>query len=148
VIKQKKAKQHEKQVLELFSQNPVMPYSEIGIQVGITKERVRQILKANNKLKPRVGMIITKHCIVCNKVMTGTKTELSRKTCSDKCANIARIKSKKSAELVTLTCFRCGTIFTRKESEAKRSKKHYCSTACYSGKWKQNGKIEVKVLTE
>ena len=118
--------------LNLLSANPAMPYSEIGKQLGITKEGVRQILKREGRFVKRHGFIVTKACPVCGKTITGFKSQV-RKTCSKECSRFRPETGKR----VTLVCCICGKAFTRKLCEA-RAVKHYCSWACYRGR-KQKG---------
>lgn len=110
--------------LNLIHSNPVMPYTDIAKAVGITRERVRQILKDNGLFTVRNGIIIEKKCPVCGKVMSGTKSQLYV-NCSVECAR-ASINKK-----VLLICDNCGKYFFRKLSEAIRSYTHYCGPKCY-----------------
>ena len=119
----KKAEQRRQEVLDLIVSNPKIPYSDIGMRVGITRERVRQILKQNNLHESRSGLIVTKTCPVCNKVKTELKSKIFGKTCSVECAR------KNLSKRTTLTC-ECGTVFTRRPSEI-RSKICYCSRECF-----------------
>lgn len=118
-----KAKQRREAVLFRILANPYMRYSDIAKDVGITKERVRQILKERNLFTPRNGAIITRTCPVCSKVMTGMKSQLY-KHCSRECAWESRTTR------VTLVCDGCGKSFTRKPSMI-RSEKHYHSRRCH-----------------
>lgn len=118
------AKYHRQEVLRLILINPFMPYTAIARSVGITRERVRQILKENGLFTVRNGIVIEKKCPVCGKVMSGTKSQLY-KNCSTECARASQGKK------VPLVCDNCGKHFIRKSSEVIRSNTHYCSPECY-----------------
>lgn len=115
-------------VVEMRKSNPCASLGQIGRKLGITRERVRQIL-TSEKLPTRH---ITLHyvCNQCGKVMTkGQKI-----FCSIECF--------RAFHHITLICDECGKPFSRLMSDAvnqfkqgnKENKKLFCSKKC-QGLW-------------
>ena len=71
----------ELRVLEILGINPNLPYSVIASEVGVTRERVRQIARSNG-YPPRSRILKQKICPVCG------ETFYTRNIyCSPMCAN-------------------------------------------------------------
>ena len=89
--------------------------AELGRMLGVSRERAREIVKRLD-----LGDLVrAKHwsfyCLDCGKPIYHGAI---------RCRQCSRAKR------VTLTCDFCGKQFERKESEARRHKKHFCSTNC------------------
>ncbi len=109
--------------------DPYATLEEIGLVFGVTKERVRQILK-------RAGLP-TKHlydypqheCLNCHRLF-GSYALRNRTFCSDSC------RWQYCYPLVK--CDFCHIFFRRRRSYVERTKKRagriYCSQRCF-GKW-------------
>lgn len=89
--------------------------AELGRMLGVSRERAREIVKRLD-----LGDLVrAKHwsfyCLDCGKPIYHGAI---------RCRQCSRAKR------VTLTCDFCGKQFERKESEARRYKKHFCSRSC------------------
>ena len=111
-------------VLEIRSENPTASNSEIGRRLGLTRERVRQILgKEGIKTarKPRAGIF----CKSCGKSLHDARAK------GPLCLScIVR------SSIVTLTCAYCSKAFPRTRRSIKPGKKRgqinfYCSRRCW-----------------
>ena len=114
-------------IIALRWTNPCLTLQAIGDQVGVSRERVRQILK-------RTGLP-TKHykqtytCIVCRNIITHCGNKYF---CSQKC----RMKYHR----IPVECNYCGKIIKRRISEIlhysdKIQRNYsYCNRTCF-GKW-------------
>lgn len=113
-----------KQVKDLRSSSLCMTMSEIAKRVGISRQRVYQILRKDGfPTKHRVHKN-QYECLVC-----GTPSEY--KLCSKKC--------KKKWQQIPVTCTRCGKLFFRNKHEFLHNYKNhgfalFCSRHCV-GKW-------------
>lgn len=113
-------------VLEVLSGNPALSYSIIARNVGVTRERVRQIARQNG-YPPRTGILKLKRCPVCGKV-----SNIRNLYCSTACSYKAIRKR------VVVDCYQCGKSIERTPSNMRtKSGKNFCSRACY-------GKSKVK----
>ena len=116
-------------VLEILGRNPTLPYSVIAIEVGVTRERVRQIAQRNG-YPSRKGMLEPKICPLCGETFNGKKNRLF---CSPACAYKSRYKRK------VINCYRCGKTIERRSSTMRnKTGRYYCSRACYERKVKEN----------
>lgn len=98
--------------------------SELSRQLGVSRETVRRLI---NKLGLRD--LVKQHqwaafCVDCGKRISKVGS-----LCRD-----CWLK-KYGAKKVTLLCDNCGRAFERRESEAKRSKHHFCNRACFARYW-------------
>ena len=132
-------------IKHIVDRNPYATLQEIGTAIGLTRERVRQIIiESNNnpdmepiERKPRRGGGFQAYCIECGKKLaTGKKAfKTSTKTCRE-CLK---------AKPIVFFCTGCGkeTVKSTPEEIArwKQNKKHvknpslnFCSLKC-SGHW-------------
>lgn len=108
-----------KEVLVLKDDNPQLSLAEIGREVGLSRERVRQIIKASGKVYKKVDKEI---CPLCQ----GQKKPRTKycKTCYHKLRTIV------------LKCPQCGKEIERRKSSYtyRKEKQHqldfYCSREC------------------
>ena len=113
-------------IAEFKKKNPCVTLAEIGKHYGISAERVRQIIK---KATGKGCGQMTKPRPLCLNCGLPCK-QLAHIYCSRKCYNEAR--------LVTMECYTCGKLFTRRQSQVIRAatnpryttKRYYCSTHC------------------
>ena len=88
-----------KQVIELRSANLSMTGSEIAMKVGISRQRVFQILQREGLPTGHPIKKLQYQCPVCGNISP-------RKFCCNKC--------KKKWQQVPIVCTRCGKLFLRK----------------------------------
>jgi len=110
-------------VAELRWQNPRMRASAIARQVGVSRERVRQIL---------VQLRLPTRFPIQSKLCRNCSVKIPRKNVSDLCRKCRQ-------EEVTLICDECGQQYSvlrsREKAKQKRGHKHrFCSRECV-GKW-------------
>lgn len=127
---------HVTTILALRQANPKMLLREIGEQVGLSRERVRQILK-------RVGLptstLGTRTCVCGAPSRHRRKDGIESRYCSTACKAAASTK-RKAAYLVTLLCETCHKTFWRNRRQVawhavhSRFDARFCSKACH-GVW-------------
>ncbi|MFC2018185.1 hypothetical protein ACFLTQ_02660 [Chloroflexota bacterium] len=109
----------EPKVLEILSGNPALPYSRIAGEVGVTRERVRQIARRNG-YPPRHGILKAKVCPVC-----GDTFHTRNLYCSRNCVYKARQKR------IIINCHRCGkTIEKTPGNMRSKSGRYFCDRLC------------------
>jgi hypothetical protein len=107
-------------VFTLREEHPDWTLDAIGKEVGVTRERVRQILK--KKGMPTKSTRIPKVCSVC-----GIRVETSRKFCSSEC--------RKKNSSITFKCSFCNVDVTWAKSVFNAQKRRgykniHCSREC------------------
>lgn len=130
----------------------------VGKVYGITRERVRQILKRNFKIPYRATKALLMNagkrkglrCLICGKVMPILRIKKGSRYCSNKCRRVFE-KYDFSEKLI---CQNCGGKFYSFRSyhliKRKGVKRKYCSFQCYIKKmslsriWTQKLKNELK----
>lgn len=114
------------EVIRLRISYPCMSGAEIARRVGLSRERVRQLLSKSNLINSSVLYHTqTKHCLVCNK-------KLSFKNKSGYCL-LHRVESNS----VPVVCSYCGKLTHRKKCEILREANHpldksFCNAHCRS----------------
>jgi len=93
------------QIAQLRQDNPCLTLEQIGYKVGVSRERVRQLL--NKEGLPTKHHIRQRYCVVCGETIPHYNTKGN--TCSMKCF--------KKLHSVTLICTACGKEFARKVSD-------------------------------
>lgn len=119
-------------VIELKNDNRFITQVEIGNEVGVSRERVRQILNKvglNNASEIREKKKRERTCAYCG----NPRSRNNHKYCSRACAC--------KAHRVDVTCEECGSTVNRTLSETKvyenyrnRHKHFFCDRVCF-GKW-------------
>jgi|TARA_Y100000310_G_scaffold162986_1_gene162918 hypothetical protein len=109
-------------VLRLRTINPEMKASHIAKEIGVTRERVRQILNMLG-LPTRVGLLPVEYCLQC-----GKPRNRNRLFCSRACAW--------ESKYIYLKCMGCGNDFKRREklhahNLRKGSSYVFCSKSCF-----------------
>ena len=117
-----------KWVVNIRRGNPCAKLYQIAQRVGVTKERVRQILYDEGL--PTSAVILRIACMVC-----GKRTR-NKKFCSHEC--------QLEYHLIPLTCEVCGRVFKRKKAWIMASYRYtpnadgsphiFCDKHCH-GKW-------------
>ena len=104
----------------------------IGRQVGLSRERVRQIARKEGFAARSRGEQRELVCHECGKIFTvrSSRIEQGRRFCSRECAYKVQ---RPRVERVTFRCEVCGQTYTRKASEVKRGTR-FCSRRC-QGRW-------------
>jgi len=112
-------------VLEILRESPTLSYSSIANDVGVTRERVRQIAYKNG-YPPRQGKLTPKICPVCAEIHYRKSVH-----CSSICAYKARLKR------VIVHCYHCGEPIERVPGALRRNGngKYFCSRLCFYAKW-------------
>ena len=111
-------------VLEILGENPSLPYSIIAEELGVTRERVRQIARRNG-YPSRKGVLRLKICPVCGDIY-----HTRRVYCSRTCAYKAKRRR------VIVSCHHCGKLVERIPGAVRnKSGKYYCSRACFYARW-------------
>jgi len=111
-------------VLKILEGNPTLHYSSIANEVGVTRERVRQIAQRNG-YAPRKGILKLEMCPLCGK----TFKKRNRIYCSSTCAYKARHRR------TVVNCFRCGKPIERRSGTMRnKTGRYYCSRSCYERK--------------
>lgn len=107
-------------VLELLGANPALPYSIIAEEVGVSRERVRQIAR-HSGYPPRYGIPRPQICPVCR------ETFYSRRLyCSSGC------KHQVSRKAIILSCHICGKPVVRTPGNLRsKSGKYFCNRECF-----------------
>ena len=114
----------EPKVLEILGENPTLPYSIIADEVGVTRERVRQIAQRNG-YPPRKGISKPKTCPICGREFYTT----SNIYCSRGCYG------KGGQKRILLNCHQCGKPMERTPGSMRnKSGKYFCNRACF-GRW-------------
>ena len=138
---------NKERIIELRHQHPEMTLEEIGNEVSLTKERVRQVLTKENlstkssKLSPNFSTVAKpiQPCINCGSL---EKNFISKHTayCGNDCVAEARDRQWKQFHQdhpdrrTTYQCEYCGTDKTIRtgiyERQIRTFNKLYCSHAC------------------
>ncbi|MCD6421954.1 DUF2116 family Zn-ribbon domain-containing protein [bacterium] len=134
-MKRSLARKRLEEVVLLRVTHPELSCAEIGRRVGLTRERVRQIL-SKFKLPTRAKREPQGYCAFCGKPLYK-----KRKFCSARC----RSDYSKFC-VVVCKCANCGKLFKRKLSGMKYHRKHggnlFCSKKCtgaYLGRMRKKG---------
>jgi hypothetical protein len=120
-------------VLEILRARPNLSYSRIADEVGVTRERVRQIAHKNG-YPPRQGNLTPKICPLCGDIYYSR-----RLYCSDICAHKARRK------IIVVICHHCGKSMERAPATLRRNGngRYFCSRLCFYARWnKENRSIK------
>ena len=118
-------------VFEIRQEHPNKSATEIAIEVGISRERVRQILtKLGLPTKVR-NPYIPRHCRDCGRILSKT----TKGVLCFACFNLQRRKE----TLAELTCFQCRKTFYRSKAlhniKKEKGYKHtFCNRKCL-GRW-------------
>ena len=107
-------------VKQLRLQHSDWTLQQIGEKVGLTRERVRQILKTSGLQTKKIFPVLNK-CIDCEKKKSGIY--------NSRCQKCLYIKNS-----VFRSCEQCGTVNRYQLSYAKRTKINFCGRICH-GKW-------------
>ena len=113
-------------VIAIRTENPDISAAEISRRLGITRERVRQILKREG-LVTRVPTIRRKYgCIKCGIEFIKTPNS-SYKHC-ESC--LEDFHSSRQNSVVEFSCLRCGNLRQQARSQYMTANRHFCSLAC------------------
>ncbi len=115
-------------IIEIRKSNPCATLKQIGDKIGVTRERVRQILNENRL--PTIHWKQKYLCIVCG-------SEIKERNRKWKHSAFCSVECGKKYHHPTLICDQCGKAFTRQLSYILRTKNDagtFCSRQCY-GKW-------------
>lgn len=114
-------------VLEILGENPALAYSVIADEIGVTRERVRQIAQLNG-YPPRKGILKPKICPVCKKPFYKRRSIFCSYTC----------KYKASHTRIVVNCHYCGKPIERTPGTMRnRSGRYFCNRVCYNySRWR------------
>lgn len=112
-----------------------MSFAEIGRRVGVSRERVRKIVRSRGSLARKREKRKELICPECGKVFTAWPSRIKggRRFCSCQCAQRARWRGGKSPILV-FKCEVCGQSYARKLYQLRGRPPRFCSRQC-QGKW-------------
>ena len=116
-------------VAKIRQKNPCATLEEVGQRVGVTRERVRQLLKAQGlpTMSYRPSRLF--ECLNCGASFPNRQgPKYQPKYCSRSCAHEHRV--------ITLACLQCGSLFKRRETYILPRSRYknpgmFCSTDCY-----------------
>lgn len=134
------------QIIQLKEDQPELTLAEIGSQVGLTRERVRQILHKeglptiSNKMPPDWGTHKKPrgNCVICGEQI-GSDRPLLVKYCGTECRNEGLAKYRKTVinktSYTTFNCANCGKEHSIRTAlynvQRKRGyKNQYCGNKC------------------
>jgi len=108
-------------VLEILRERPTISYSIVAHEVGVTRERVRQIAQKNG-YPSRQGILKPKICPVCGDIYYKRRVY-----CSRICFNKSRCKR------IVVSCYNCGKAIERAPASLRRNGdgKYFCSRLCF-----------------
>lgn len=113
-------------VLEILAVNPALSYSIIGDEIGVTRERVRQIAHQNG-YPPRYGIL--KHKKICP--MCGKTFYTINYYCSSTCGH--RVIRKR----IVVNCHQCGGAIERTPGNMRsKNGRYFCNRECL-GRWRK-----------
>lgn len=120
------------QVVTLRTVYPCMLLQEIGDKVGLTRERVRQLLKNEGLPTRHHDQRQQYECLQCHTVYPHHRTYGDRQGfCSRACRAAYR--------QIPMVCEECGVVFLRRQSDVINAAKHgqqhiFCGRLCH-GAW-------------
>lgn len=110
-----------KSVVELRNKFPCLSMTLIAKKTGISRERVRQILKSESLIteykKPHL-------CKRCGNEVVGIKDKNNKLRYKTYCSEACKYK------IILVSCFICGTYIYKKIKNIMRSKVDLCSQKC------------------
>lgn len=118
------------QIVKLFCEDGLTG-NQIGKQFGLSRERIRQILKRQG-INPRECKLLLEYpprlCPQCNEIISLQKRMLKRKFCSKQCRFVSTHE--------TYHCQECGKAFQLyKKTYCSYPTKKYCSNPCKWQAW-------------
>ena len=115
-------------VVEMRAENPDIPAIDISRRLGITRERVRQILKVEG-LVTRVPTLRRKYsCVKCGTEFIKTINS-SYKHC-EPC--LKKFHEGRKGKIIEFECQNCGKLRKQMHSQYKTANRHFCSLECVS----------------
>ena len=109
-------------VLKILREKPTLPYSIIANDLGVTRERVRQIAKENG-YPPRQNILKPKICHICGESFHIHTRNLY---CSPICRHKARYTR------IAVNCHQCGEQIERTPGNMRsKSGKYFCNRVCF-----------------
>jgi hypothetical protein len=138
-MKYRNRKFHDK-VVNLRMKNPCMTLQSMGDIFGLTRERIRQILKSENK--PTVHLRQHFICTVCGIEFLKRKGDCNNAFCSAECYH----RWTKENEKIIIPCFHCGKLIERNYREVKHVlkrgyKQFFCNRSCLAKNMVKQKKI-------
>lgn len=122
----------EQKVLGILEKNPAVSYSIIAGEIGVTRERVRQIARQNG-YPPRKRMSNPKVCPTCGRTFYSTENIY----CSPDCGYRAKRKR------IVVICYQCGKPIERTPGTMRsKSGNYFCNRACYAKRTAKNHTTE------
>ena len=119
-------------VVTIRKKNPCATLAQIGDKVGISRERVRQILKSEGGKTRHLDIKHQYYCLNCAKVFKSYSSK-NPKWCSLLCRH--------EYSCIPVTCNICGKLFRKKQSalvaqsnDSRYRGNDYCSRKCF-GVW-------------
>ena len=135
-------------IIELRQLHPTMTLQAIGEHVGVSKERVRQILKKENLPTVSKGNHSSKAkeilpCIVCGSI-DKKRTKKHALTCNNECRkqSLKNYWKNNPIQMTTFQCHYCGQEKLKAQSQIKKQASRflhmYCSYSCrIKAYWKE-----------
>lgn len=119
-------------VKELLEINPTQTLASIAKQVGVTRERVRQIIQREHLTRSRPPPVDHGACVDCGKRFPRPHKKNTRKKNTRKKDTCNPCSVKRNT--LTLICSVCDKPFTRRREHNRSKSRVFCSKVC-QGAW-------------
>lgn len=133
---QEKATKRSEVLALVVEPGEAVSFAEIGRRVGLSRERVRKIVRVAGSDARKSGRRQYYTCAECGKPFTAWPSNIKqgRRFCSLQC--VGRNHSGPRVPRLTFRCEVCGRTYTRRASQVKE-RTRFCSRAC-QGRWLTN----------
>jgi len=133
-------------IMQLRLDNPTMTLEEMGQQVGLTRERIRQILKHNNVPTRAISKYPQRKCANCQKPLTNTQGSMLHVRASSPAISYCNTQCRQSKLYDYYPCDYCGRLVWKRKKEYKHlktlSQTFHCSHSCsHLHQWNTDGAI-------
>lgn len=109
-------------VLEMRTKNPCATLQTIGDKVGVSRERVRQILKRDGLKTKATSKRKVYLCLNCGKELDGQRKKFCSRTCQYEYGH------------PLVECVECHKLFRVRIAQLLRYERSFCSRECH-GRW-------------
>ena len=134
-------------IMQLRLDNPTMTLEEIGQQVGLTRERIRQILRNNNVPTRATSKFPQRKCANCQKPMTTDQGYVIHVRASSPTKSYCNTQCREAKLYDYYPCDYCGKLVWKRKKEYKHlktlSQTFHCSHSCsHLHQWNMDGAIK------
>jgi len=133
-------------ILQLRRDNPTMTLEAIGQQVGLTRERIRQILKKNHVPTRATSKFPQRKCANCQKPLVDTHGHRMYVRSSSPAKSYCNTQCRQAKLYDYYSCDYCGKLVWKRKKEYKHlktlSQTFHCSHRCsHLHQWSMDGAI-------